>query len=80
MKRTFFLLLSACLIAISAMAQSVTNLPKVLSTEGWKAGHVQGIAVDTKQEYVYLSFTTMLVKIGRPGVLRFMGSKRVGHD
>lgn len=67
MRRTFFLLLSACLIAISAMAQSVTNLPKMLHTEGWKAGHVQGIAVDTKHEYVYLSFTTMLVKMDMKG-------------
>jgi hypothetical protein len=54
-------------MTISATAQSVSNLPKKLHTEGWRAGHVQGIAVDTKQEYIYLSFTTMLVKLDMQG-------------
>ena len=67
MKRTIFLLVGALLMAASVMAQAVPNLPKKLHTEGWKAGHVQGIAVDTKQEYVYLSFTTMLVKMDMQG-------------
>ena len=67
MKKTIFLLLGVVLMTISAVAQSVSNLPKKLYTGGWKAGHVQGIAVDTKQEYVYLSFTTMLVKLDMQG-------------
>ena len=67
MKKILFLLLGAILAASSVMAQSVPNLPKKLHTEGWKAGHVQGIAVDTKQKYVYLSFTTMLVKMDMNG-------------
>ena len=67
MKKTIFLLLGVVLMTISAVAQSVSNLPKKLYTGGWKAGHVQGIAVDAKQEYVYLSFTTMLVKLDIQG-------------
>ena len=67
MKKSLFLLLGTILMTISAMAQSVPNLPKKLHTEGWRAGHVQGIAIDTKQEYVYISFTTMLVKLDMQG-------------
>ena len=67
MKRTLFMLLGALLMTISVAAQNVPNLPKKLHTEGWRAGHVQGIAVDTKQQYVYLSFTTMLVKLDMQG-------------
>ena len=67
MKKTIFLFLGALLMTLSAMAQSVANLPKKLFSGGWKAGHVQGIAVDTKHEYVYLSFTTMLVKMDMNG-------------
>ena len=67
MKRLFVLLLALCGVAFFASAQTVPNLPKKLHTEGWRAGHVQGIAVDTKQQYVYLSFTTMLVKLDMQG-------------
>lgn len=54
-------------MTLSAVAQPMPNLPRKLHTEGWRAGHVQGIAVDTKQQYVYLSFTTMLVKLDMQG-------------
>lgn len=67
MKKSLFLLLGALLMTISAMAQSAPNLPKKIATEGWRAGHVQGIAVDAKQGYVYLSFTTMLIKLDMQG-------------
>ena len=67
MKKSLFLLLGALLMTISTTAQSVPNFPKKLYTEGWRAGHVQGVGVDTKQGYVYLSFTTMLVKLDMQG-------------
>ena len=67
MKRLLVLLLGLCLSVSLVSAQAVPNLPKKLHTEGWRAGHVQGIAVDTKQKYVYLSFTTMLVKLDMQG-------------
>ena len=54
-------------MTISAMAQTAPNLPKKIATGGWRAGHVQGIAVDAKQGYVYLSFTTMLIKLDMQG-------------
>lgn len=35
--------------------------------EGFYGGHVQGIALDARREYIYLSFTTCLVKAEYPG-------------
>ncbi len=67
MKRLFFILLGIVLTIAYPSAASTPNLPKMVHTEGWKAGHVQGIAVDAKQEYIYLSFTTMLVKLDMKG-------------
>ncbi|MBR3677914.1 MAG: hypothetical protein IKL60_03290 [Alistipes sp.] len=66
MKRVFLVLLGSILTA-TALAHQLPDLPKRLYTDGWRAGHVQGIAVDTKQEYIYLSFTTILVKMDMKG-------------
>ena len=67
MKRVIFLLLGLLLISASVVAQSAPNLPKKLFVGNFRAGHVQGIAVDAKQGYAYLSFTTMLVKVDMKG-------------
>lgn len=40
---------------------------KTITFSGYKTGHVQGIAVDAKREYIYLSFTTCLVKADMSG-------------
>jgi len=45
------------------------NLPKEIFSGNWKYGHCQGIAVDTKREYIYYSFTTALVKTDLAGNL-----------
>lgn len=67
MKR-LILALSALIMTTAVLAATpLSDLPKKLHTEGWKAGHVQGIAVDAKREFVYLSFTTMLVKLDMKG-------------
>ena len=79
MKKIFFLILGIALTSILAMAQSVPNLPKKLNSGPWKAGHVQGIAVDTKQEYIYLSFTTMLVKMNMKGEVVGTVTGILGH-
>ncbi|MGN1345902.1 MAG: hypothetical protein ACI4V1_03900 [Eubacteriales bacterium] len=47
-------------------------LPKNIFSGEYRAGHCQGIAVDTAKGYVYYSFTTMLVKTDLCG--RFIGS------
>ena len=45
------------------------NLPASIFSGCWATGHCQGIAVDTKREYIYYSFTTMLVKTDLQGNL-----------
>ena len=60
----------AALIFGAATLQAATpleQLPKQIFSGDWKAGHVQGIAVDTAREYIYFSFTTMLVKMDMQG-------------
>lgn len=49
-----------------------TELPKSISCSLASASHVQGIAFDAEQKYVYISFTTTLVKADRNG--RIVGS------
>lgn len=38
-----------------------------ISVGGFRTGHVQGIAIDSKKEYMYYSFTTCLVKSDMKG-------------
>ena len=79
MKRLFFML-SALLFATNMLvAQELPNLPKKLHSGPWKAGHVQGIAVDTNREYVYISFTTMLVKMDMKGNVVGTVTGLLGH-
>ena len=67
MKRVVLLLVTALFAVASSVAQSPKNLPKTLHAGYWKAGHIQGIAVDTQHKYLYMSFTTMLVKMDMQG-------------
>lgn len=78
MKR-LFLMFAGLLMATVVMAQSPPNLPKELHSGPWKAGHVQGVAVDAKQGFVYLSFTTMLVKMDMQGNVVGTVTGLLGH-
>ena len=51
---------------------NTASLPVDIFSGIWKTGHCQGIAVDTKREYIYYSFTTALVKTDLHG--RLIGS------
>lgn len=42
-------------------------LPNIIDAGLWDAGHIQGITMDTKKEFVYYSFTTILVKADLTG-------------
>ena len=79
MKRFLLLLLGVAMMATTTMAQSETTLPKKLHSGPWKAGHVQGIAVDAKHEYVYISFTTLLVKMDMKGNVVGTVTGLLGH-
>ena len=79
MKKFVLTLVSVAFVATTAMAQSIPNLPKKLHSGSWKAGHVQGVAVDAKQEFIYLSFTTMLVKMNMKGEVIGTVTGLLGH-
>lgn len=46
---------------------NVEALPKMIDAGMWDSCHIQGIALDTKKEYIYYSFTTLLVKADLTG-------------
>ena len=79
MKRLFSMFVSAIFATLSLTAQELPNLPKTLHAGPFKAGHIQGIAVDTKQEFIYLSFTTMLVKMDMKGNVIGSVTGLLGH-
>ena len=79
MKRVFLMLTGLLVATTTIMAQSVANLPKELHVGPFKAGHVQGIALDTKHEFVYVSFTTMLVKMDLKGNVIGTVTGLLGH-
>lgn len=61
------------------MATDLSSLPKLIDTGLWDAGHIQGITFDTKHEYVYYSYTTILVKADLTGkVIGYVGGL-TGH-
>ncbi len=54
-------------------------LPKEIYSGVWNSGHCQGIAVDTKGEYIYYAFTTTLVKTDLQGNLIGSVTGLLGH-
>lgn len=81
MKRLYSLavILSAMLLATSAVAQNPASLPRKIESGPFKAGHIQGIAVDTKQKYMYYSYTTMLIKTDMQGNIVGSVTGLLGH-
>lgn len=55
------------------------QLPLSIDAGKWKGGHVQGIAIDTKQGFAYFSFTTILVKTDLLGNVIGTVKGLVGH-
>ena len=43
------------------------KLPLTIETGKWRGGHIQGIALDKENGYIYCSFTTELVKLDLEG-------------
>ena len=56
-----------------------TNLPKTIKVGEFNTGHVQGIAIDKERKYLYLSFTTCLVKAELSGRVVGVVSGLAGH-
>lgn len=55
------------------------SLPLTIHSGYWNTGHCQGIALDTKHEFIYYSFTTMLVKTDLQGNLIGTVTGLLGH-
>ena len=72
------LLALICFISLFASAQAA-ELPTTIETGLWKAGHIQGIAVDNEQKYIYYSFTTLLVKADMQGNIIGTVTGLLGH-
>ena len=81
MKRLYSLavILTAMLIATNAVAQNPASLPRKIESGPFKAGHIQGIAVDTEQKYMYYSYTTMLIKTDMQGNIVGSVTGLLGH-
>lgn len=79
--RRFLTLLSVLIASISLLSATtlVEQLPKKIYSDKWKAGHIQGIAVDSNREYIYYSFTTMLVKADMQGNIIGTVTGLLGH-
>ena len=55
------------------------SYPHEIFTGYWGNNHCQGIAVDKKQGYLYVSFTTLLLKLDLQGNLIGFVDGLVGH-
>ena len=56
------------------------NLPRKLTVVAERSGsHLQGIAIDSKREYIYCSFTTCLLKVDMQGNIVGSVDGLVGH-
>ena len=81
MKRLYTLALTLATIAFStiAIAQNPATLPRKIESGPYKAGHIQGIAVDAEQKYIYYSYTTMLIKTDMQGNIVGTVTGLLGH-
>lgn len=68
MKKNFFCLLFAWVCAITSLsALDISRLPRQISSGPQGRHHVQGIAYDEKNDCIYMSFTTTLIKMDLQG-------------
>ena len=81
MKRLYSLaaMLVALILTTTISAQNPASLPRTIESGPFKAGHIQGIAVDTEQKYMYYSYTTMLIKTDMQGNIVGTVTGLLGH-
>ena len=56
-----------------------SDLPRLINTGWWAGGHIQGIAFDRANGWIYCSFTTTLVKLDLNGRVLGSVSGLLGH-
>ena len=81
MKRLYSLaaMLVAIILTTTISAQNPASLPRTIESGPFKAGHIQGIAVDTEHKYMYYSYTTMLIKTDMQGNIVGTVTGLLGH-
>ena len=81
MKRLYSLaaMFVALVFTTTISAQNPASLPRTIESGPFKAGHIQGIAVDTEQKYMYYSYTTMLIKTDMQGNIVGTVTGLLGH-
>lgn len=62
-------ILALCVGGPALAEGGLANLPLTQNGGTWKAGHVQGVAVDVRGGFIYYSFTTLLAKYDFSGKL-----------
>lgn len=67
MKNSVLLPLFAVIFILAASCTKDRPLPDTITPGSFDAGHVQGIALDRQNGYMYFSFTTLLVKCDLEG-------------
>ena len=78
MKRFLISMLFILCFGLSHSAAQ-THLPKNIHSGPFKAGHIQGIAIDKKNNHIYMSYTTMLIKSDLEGNILGSVTGMVGH-
>lgn len=79
MKKTTLFPLFALLFLFSASCRPTPELPDSICPGSFDAGHVQGIALDREHGYMYISFTTLLVKCDLQGNMVGSVTGLLGH-
>lgn len=65
--------------SLTAQTIEPKDMPRSIYSGVWRAGHVQGIALDTERKHIYYSFTTMLVKTDLKGNVIGTVTGLLGH-
>ena len=72
-------LLATMFFLLPASAQRPAALQAEIASGPFKAGHIQGIAVDQEKGYIYYSYTTMLIKTDLQGHIVGSVTGLLGH-
>lgn len=67
MKNSLFRMVCMVVLLFVASLAFAQMLPRTILCGPFKEGHIQGFTVDTRRQYIYYSFTTMLVKTDMRG-------------
>lgn len=63
----------------TSQAQRALSLKATINSGPFKAGHIQGVAIDTEHKYIYYSYTTMLIKTDIEGNVVGTVTGLLGH-